>query len=104
MPIPQSVVNTNESAPRFLMREFVARTEFKKVSRVIGHVLSDMGEASIVEPGSREYHQIEAMKAAQMVGHQFTHEAKKQSKRDCLGHLIASLAPNGASKNKAPSV
>ena len=91
-------------ATRFSMREFVSRTEFKKVSRVIGHVLADMGEPSIVEPGSREYHQIEAMKAAQMVGHQFTKEAKKQSKRDCLGHLIASLAPNGASKNKAPYV
>lgn len=91
-------------ATRFSLREFVSRTDFKKVSRVIGHVLTDMGESSVVEPGSREYHQIEAMRAAEMVGHQFTREAKKQSKRDCLGHLIASLAPNGASKNKAPSV
>ncbi|MEO8640939.1 hypothetical protein [Pseudomonas sp.] len=90
-------------ATRFSMREFVSRTEFKKVSRVIGHVLTDMGESSIVEPGSREFHQIEAMKAAQMVGHHFTKESKKQAKRDCLGHLIASLAPNGASKNKASS-
>lgn len=91
-----------QTAPRFSIHGFVARTEFKKVSRVIGHVLSDMGEVSVVEPGSREYHQMEAMNAAQMVGHQFTKEAKKQSKRDCLGHLIASLAPDGASKNKAP--
>lgn len=90
-------------ATRFSLREFVSRTEFKKASRVIGHVLTDMGESSVVEPGSREHHQIEAMKAAQMVGHQFTKEAKKQSKRDCLGHLIASLAPNGAGNNKAPS-
>ncbi|MDQ3203069.1 MAG: hypothetical protein M3Q94_13050 [Pseudomonadota bacterium] len=91
-------------ATRFSMREFVSRTEFKKVSRVIGRVLTDMGEPSIVEPGSREFHQAEAMKAAQLVSHQFTREAKKQSKRDCLGHLIASLAPNGASNNKASSV
>lgn len=91
-------------ATRFSLREFVSRTEFKKVSRVIGHVLTDMGDASIVEPGSREYHQAEAMKAAQLVSHQFTREAKKQSKRDCLGHLIASLAPDRAGNKKASSV
>lgn len=100
----ESDSDNSDVATRFSLREFVSRTEFKKVSRVIGRVLTDMGESSVVEPGSREYHQVEAMKAAQMVGHQFTREAKKKAKSDCLGHLIASLAPNGASKNKASSV
>lgn len=91
-------------ATRFSLREFVSRTEWTKAPRIIARVLGDMDEPSIVEPGTREYHQHEAMKAAQLVGHQYTREAKKQAKRDCLGHLIASLAPNGASKNKASSV
>lgn len=44
---------------------------------------------------TREAHQMAAMQAARMVAHQYTPEAKKQCKRACLTHLIASLAPTG---------
>ncbi|MDB5996865.1 MAG: hypothetical protein JWP42_4001 [Pseudomonas sp.] len=100
----QEIDQDNPSgATRFSLREFVSRTEFKKAPRLLDRVLNAMDEATVVEPGTREYHQHQAMKAAELVAHQYTREAKKQSKRDCLGHLIASLAPNGASKNKASS-
>lgn len=89
-PLP---INSFRPAPRF-----------QPVARLVGRVFLDMSEPSVVEPGSREFHQAEAMRTAQNVKHQFTREAKKQAKRDCLGHLIASLAPNGAGKSKASSV
>ena len=97
--------NTPEqSATRFGESRIVSRINSISAGRVIARVLGGMDEPTIVEPGTREYHQHEAMKAAQLVSHHYTREAKKQSKRDCLGHLIASLAPTGASKNKASSV
>lgn len=76
----------------------------QSVARLVGRVLLDMSEPAVVEPGSREFHQAEAMRTAQNVKYQYTREAKKQAKRDCLGHLIASLAPKGAGKSKASSV
>ena len=66
MPIPQSVVNINESAPRFLQSQNVAHT--------------------------RNYHLSAAMHAAQMVRFQYTQGAKNQFRRECLDHLKASLA------------
>jgi hypothetical protein len=82
-----------QPATRFRLNEFVSRTEWTRAPRIIARVLGSIDEPAIVEPGTREFHQHEAMKAAQLVSHQYTREAKKQSKRECLGHLIASLAP-----------
>ena len=90
----------NQSLP---INSFRPMSRFQPVARVVGRVLLDMSEPAVVEPGSREFHQAEAMRAAQNVQYQYTREAKKQAKCECLGHLIASLAPNGAGKNKAPS-
>ena len=78
---------------RFRLSEFVSRTEWTKAPRIIARVLGSMDEPAIVEPGTREFHQLEAMKSAERVSRLYSREAKRQSKRDCLGHLIASLAP-----------
>lgn len=81
----QSETSNTATAPRF--------TPSENVARVVGRVIGSMGESALVEPGSREFHQAEAMRAAGNVSLQYTQEAKKQAKRECLGHLIASLVP-----------
>ena len=40
----------------------------------------------------RSFHQCAAMHAARMIGFQYTRETKAELKRDCLGHLRASLS------------
>lgn len=65
----------------------------ENASRVLGRTLAVMGESMPVDLGSREFHQSEAMRAAGDVSLQYTQEAKKKAKRECLGRLIASLAP-----------
>jgi hypothetical protein len=82
-----------QPATLFRLSEFVSRTEWTKAPQIIARVLGDMDDPAIVEPGTREFHQLEAMKSAERVGRLYSREAKRQSKRDCLGHLIASLAP-----------
>lgn len=77
--------HASNSAPRYEMPTNVAR-------EILSRTLVAMGEPAQVSPGTKEYHQAEAMRAARMVGHQYTKEAKKAAKRECLGHLIASLA------------
>ena len=79
-------------ATQFAVRRFVSRTNCFSIARGVTRVLSAMDNPEAVASGTREYHQAEAMKAAEKIPHQFTAQAKKQAKRECLGHLIASLA------------
>lgn len=72
----------------FSMRGMVART----INQGLSSAILAIDTPSQVDAGSREYHQAEALKAAQDVAIQFTSQAKKQAKRKCLGHLIASLS------------
>ncbi|AZE53650.1 hypothetical protein C4K03_1479 [Pseudomonas synxantha] len=65
MPIPQSVVNTNESAPRFSIAENVARGNF---------------------------HLNAAMTAAKQIRFQYSKPSKNQLVRECLDQLQAFLA------------
>ena len=90
-------------APRFAIGENVARTMSSFIRRLDDELdrehypKSVVGAPSAPDAGllTREAHQIAAMHAAKMVAHQYTREAKKQCKRACLAHLIASLAPTG---------
>jgi len=65
MPIPQSAVNINESAPRFAMSENVARSNF---------------------------HLDAAMSAAKQIRFQYSKPSKNQLVRECLDQLQAFLA------------
>ena len=65
MPIHQSVVNTNESAPRFLQSQNVARSNF---------------------------HLNAAMTAAKQIRFQYSKPSKNKLVRECLDHLQAFLA------------
>ena len=65
MPIPQSIVNTNESAPRFLQSQNVARSNF---------------------------HLNAAMTAAKQIRFQYSKPSKNKLVRECLDHLQAFLA------------
>ena len=95
--------NTANYAPRFAIGENVARTMSSFIRRLDDELdrehypKSVVGAPSAPDAGllTREAHQIAAMHAAKMVAHQYTREAKKQCKRACLAHLIASLAPTG---------
>lgn len=78
-----------DSAPCFATRGIVARS----ISQDLGRALLAIDTPAQVDTGSREYHQAEAIRAAEDVSFQFTAQAKKQAKRKCLGHLIASLKP-----------
>ncbi len=84
------------SAPRF--------HQFQNVAQIVSKSLICMGEPVVVAEGDRKFHQAEAMRAAKLVGAQYTLEAKKQAKRECLGHLIASLAVDGSEAVKGPSL
>lgn len=77
------------------------RSPFESVSRVVERVLLAMDEPALITPGSREFHQSEAMRAAENIAYQYTREAKRKARRECLGHLIESLAPEDVSKSKA---
>ena len=65
MPIPQSIVNTNESAPRFLQSQNVARNDF---------------------------HLSAAMSAAKQIRFQYSKPSKTKFVRECLDQLRAFLA------------
>ena len=65
MPIPQSVVNTNASAPRFATSENVARSDF---------------------------HLNAAMSAAKQIRFQYSKPSKNKLVRECLDQLQAFLA------------
>lgn len=65
MPIPQSAVNTNESAPRFAISENVARSNF---------------------------HLNAAMSAAKQIRFQYSKPSKNKLVREYLDHLQAFLA------------
>lgn len=65
MPIPQSVVNTNESAPRFLQSQNVARSNF---------------------------HLNAAMSAAKQIRFQYSKPSKNKLVQECLDQLQAFLA------------
>ena len=65
MPIHQSVVNTNESAPRFLQSQNVARSNF---------------------------HLNAAMSAAKQIRFQYSKPSKNKLVRECLDQLQAFLA------------
>lgn len=81
----QTQINTPpDSAPHF--------THAENVARGMVRVLSTIEAPAPVTINTRGYHQAEALKAAQDVAIQFTAQAKKQAKRKCLGHLIASLS------------
>ena len=90
-------------APRLAIGENVARTMSSFIRRLDDELdrehypKSVVGAPSSTDAGlfTREAHQMTAMHAAKMVAHQYTREAKKQCKRACLAHLIASLAPTG---------
>ena len=92
-------VNThNHVATRFPNSNFVSRTNYFSITQGVTRVLSSIDTPAQVADSSREHHQAEAMKAAEKIPHQFTAQAKKQAKRECLGHLIASLARPDADK------
>ena len=92
-------VNTpSRVATRFAKSRFVSRTDYFSIAQGVTRALSSIDTPEQVATGSREYHQAAAIKAADKVAHQFTAQAKKQAKRECLGHLIASLARPGAGK------
>lgn len=94
-----NVSNTPASvAARFPNSNFVSRTNYFSIAQGVTRVLSAIEAPAQVADGSCEYHQAEAMKAAEKIPHQFTAQAKKQAKRECLGHLIASLARPDADK------
>ncbi|MEH6368502.1 MAG: hypothetical protein V7764_19715 [Pseudomonas marincola] len=80
--------NTGLAAPHLALSRNVART----ISHELSRTLLAIDTPAQVNTGSREYHQAEALKAASDVAFQFTAQAKKQAKRKCLGHLIASLS------------
>jgi hypothetical protein len=84
------------SAPRF--------HPFQNVAQIVSKSLVCMGEPVVVAEGDRQFHQAEAMRAAKLIGTQYTAEAKKQAKRECLGHLIASLAVDGSEAAKGSSL
>lgn len=65
MPIPQSIVNTNASAPRFAISENVARNNF---------------------------HLDAAMSAAKQIRSQYSKPSKNKLVRECLDQLQAFLA------------
>ena len=90
--------NTRQIATHFTNSHFVSRTNYFSIAHGVTRVLSAIDTPSPVADGSRKYHQAEAMKAAEKIPHQFTAQAKKQAKRECLGHLIASLARPDADK------
>jgi hypothetical protein len=77
---------------------------FQNVAQIVSKSLICMGEPVVVAEGDRQFHQAEAMRSAKLVGTQYTAEAKKQAKRECLGHLIASLAVDGLEAAKGPSL
>lgn len=95
-------INTPASvATHFCNSHFVSRTNHFTIAQGVTRVLSSIDTPAKVATSSREHHQAEAMKAAEKIPHQFTAQAKKQAKRECLGHLIASLArPDAATKAK----
>ncbi|WP_426160168.1 hypothetical protein [Pseudomonas sp. TSRC2-2] len=95
-------INTPASvATRFQNSHSVSRTNYFSIAQGVTRVLSAIDTPAQAADGSREYHQAEAMKAAEKIPHQFTAQAKKQAKRECPGHLIASLArPDAATKAK----
>ena len=96
-------LKTNAAAPRFAIGDNVARTMSSFIRRLDDELdrehypKSVVGAPSSTDAGlfTREAHQMAAMHAAKMVAHQYTREAKKQCKRACLAHLIASLTPAG---------
>ncbi|MEW7854768.1 hypothetical protein AB2M95_02575 [Pseudomonas chlororaphis] len=86
-------INTQTNvATQFLHSQNVSRKNYFSIAQGVTRVLSAIDTPAAVKTGSREHHQAEAMKAAEKVRHQFTAQAKKNAKRECLGHLIASLA------------
>ena len=85
-------------ATRFANSHFVSRTNYFSIAQGVTRVLASIDTPTQVVSSSREHHQAEAMKAAEKIPHQYTAQAKKQAKRECLGHLIASLARPDADK------
>lgn len=92
-----NTINTPASvATLFANSHLVSRTNYFSIAQGVTRVLSSIDTPAPVAKGSRDHHQAEAMKAAEKIPHQFTAQAKKQAKRECLGHLIASLARSDA--------
>lgn len=97
---PHQQINTPaETTPYLMSRAIVAQG----INSGLSSTLLAIDTPEQVNPGSREYHQAEAIRAASDVAFQFTAQAKKQAKRKCLGHLIASLSCKRSISNEADS-
>ena len=94
---PLRHINTPASVVTpFANSHFVSRTEYFSIAHGVTRVLLSIDAPKPIASGSRQYHQEEAVKAAYMVAHQFTAQAKTKAKRACLGHLIALLSYSNA--------
>lgn len=57
------------------------------LSRVLGKIETPLP----VPEGSREFHQAQALQLAQCVAQCYSADVKRETKRKCLAHLLASL-------------
>jgi len=55
------------------------------------HVATRFDESHFVSH-AKSFHQAAALHAARMIGFQYTRNAKNEFRRECLGHLKASLS------------
>lgn len=61
------------------------------INQALDKVLTSFGESCPVSAGSREFHQEKALQCAIQIRLAYSETTKKKARRECLGHLRASL-------------
>lgn len=64
----------------------------ESANKVLDRVLLTLSETGPVLAGTKEFHQQEAMSAAESIRSQYSDVAKKKARSDCVSHLRASLS------------